>query len=76
MFAHSIWHHEIVEKLSVRLSAQAHRATHCGQAISAYIYGYWERSRSILGILVHRDRSFWYRDRPFRLNVTGHSGLS
>ena len=30
----------------------------------------------VLGILVHRDRSFWHRDRPFRLNVTDRSGLS
>jgi hypothetical protein len=30
----------------------------------------------LLGIPVHRDRPFRYRDRSFRLNVTGHSGLS
>ncbi|MET3109584.1 hypothetical protein AAKU58_004441, partial [Oxalobacteraceae bacterium GrIS 1.18] len=30
----------------------------------------------VVGILVHRDRSFWHRDRPFRLNVTDRSGLS
>jgi hypothetical protein len=29
-----------------------------------------------LGIPDHRDRPFRYRDRSFRLNVTGHSGLS
>ncbi|MET3124086.1 ABC-type branched-subunit amino acid transport system substrate-binding protein [Oxalobacteraceae bacterium GrIS 2.11] len=33
-------------------------------------------AKTIVGILVHRDRSFWHRDRPFRLNVTDRSGLS
>ncbi len=31
-------------------------------------------SGQLLGILVQRDRPFWYRDRSFRLNVTGDSG--